>query len=95
MQRIYFCAVITPRILDSMVLINCGFEGCLDLIRMAVVSRIVAMGLRPAAFMVSPDSKTCVNLYTKGLGGITDQQGRQFRQRHQEHKQPRHFHQHT
>lgn len=46
----------TPRILDSIVLMSCGFDGCLDLMRIAVVSKTVAIGFSPAAFMVSPDS---------------------------------------
>lgn len=46
----------TPRILDSIVLISCGFDGCFDLMRIAVVSKTVAIGFSPAAFMVSPDS---------------------------------------
>lgn len=46
----------TPRILDSIVLMSCGFDGCLDLIRIAVVSKTVAIGLSPAALIVSPDS---------------------------------------
>jgi hypothetical protein len=33
-----------------------GFEGFLDLTSMAVLETTVSMALRPAAFMVSPDS---------------------------------------
>lgn len=46
----------TPRILDSIVLTSWRFDGCLDFISIAVVSRTVAIGFSPAAFMVSPDS---------------------------------------
>lgn len=48
--------LMTPRILDSIVLMSCGFDGCFDLIRIAVVSKTVAIGLSPAALIVSPDS---------------------------------------
>lgn len=33
-----------------------GLEGAFDLMRMAEVSTTVSMALRPAAFIVSPDS---------------------------------------
>lgn len=46
----------TPRILDSIVLTSWGFDGCFDLMRIEVVSKTVAIGFSPAAFMVSPDS---------------------------------------
>ena len=41
---------------DSMVFTRVGLDGCLDFIRTAPVVRIVAMGFKPAAFIVSPDS---------------------------------------
>lgn len=46
----------TPRIRDVMRSMSLGSDGCLDLMRMAVVSRTVEIALRPAARIVSPDS---------------------------------------
>jgi hypothetical protein len=47
-----------------------GFEGFLDLTSMAVLETTVSMALRPAAFMVSPDS-VMVSWFEHGvwLGG--------------------------
>lgn len=55
-EDIWGDVLITPRIREQIRSISSGWEGCLDLIRTAEVSRRVAMGLRPAAFIVSPDS---------------------------------------
>lgn len=46
----------TPRIRLVIRSTSLGLDGCLDLMRMALVSITVAMGLRPAARIVSPDS---------------------------------------
>lgn len=55
-QRTYFCAVITPLIRLAMISTSFGSEGCLERIRIAVDSITVAIGFRPAARIVSPDS---------------------------------------
>jgi hypothetical protein len=34
-----------------------GFDGFLDLMRIAVLETTVSMGFNPAAFIVSPDSR--------------------------------------
>ena len=48
--------LMTPLMRAAMRSTIAGFEGCLDLTRMAVLETTVSMALRPAAFMVSPDS---------------------------------------
>ena len=48
--------LITPFMREAIMLTSFRFEGCLDLMRMAVLSTTVSMALRPAAFIVSPDS---------------------------------------
>lgn len=88
----------TPRILDSIVLMSCGFDGCLDLMRIAVVSKTVAIGFNPAAFMVSPDSlhqnisqrRQCMQRKRTAY-----QQDPRFRLPHLKHKPPRHYRQRT
>ena len=47
----------TPLIRDAIMSTSLWFEGCFDLMRVAVLSTTVSMALRPAAFIVSPDSK--------------------------------------
>ena len=37
------------------------FEGCLDFMSMAVLSTTVSMAFRPAAFIVSPDSRDVIS----------------------------------
>ncbi len=46
----------TPFILEAIMLTSFWFDGCFDLIRMAVLSTTVSIALSPAAFIVSPDS---------------------------------------
>ncbi len=46
----------TPLIREAIMSTSFWLEGCLDLMRVAVLSTTVSMALRPAAFMVSPDS---------------------------------------
>ena len=50
------CSLITPFILEAIRLTSFSLEGCFDLMRTAVEVTTVSMALRPAAFMVSPDS---------------------------------------
>jgi hypothetical protein len=50
-----------PLILDRMVLASCGFVGCLDWMRIAVLSTTVEMAFNPATLIVSPDS-TKINI---------------------------------
>ena len=50
--------LITPKILEAIRSTNAGFVGFLDLIRTAVLDITVSIAFRPAAFIVSPDSKT-------------------------------------
>lgn len=38
-----------------------GFEGCFDFMRTAVLSTTVSIAFRPAAFIVSPDSRDVIN----------------------------------
>ena len=47
----------TPRIREAMRSTICGFDGFLDLMRIAVLDTTVSMGFKPAAFIVSPDSR--------------------------------------
>ncbi len=59
----------TPFILEAIMFTSFWFDGCFDLIRTAVLSTTVSIALRPAAFMVSPDS---VHLSTqKSVCGCT------------------------
>ena len=46
----------TPLMREAIRAVNFWFEEVFDLMRTAVLSTTVAMSLRPAAFMVSPDS---------------------------------------
>jgi hypothetical protein len=48
--------LMTPFMRAAMRSTIAGFEGFLDLTSMAVLETTVSMALRPAAFMVSPDS---------------------------------------
>lgn len=48
--------LMTPRMREQISSMSSGCEGCFDLISTAEVSRRVAMGFKPAAFIVSPDS---------------------------------------
>ena len=50
--------LMTPLIRDAIMSTSFWFEGCFDLIRVAVLSTTVSMALRPAAFIVSPDSRS-------------------------------------
>ena len=52
---------ITPRIREVMRSTSFWFEVDFDLMSTAVLSTTVAMSLRPAAFIVSPDSVALVN----------------------------------
>ena len=49
--------LMTPLIRDAIMSTSLWFEGCFDLMRVAVLSTTVSIALRPAAFIVSPDSK--------------------------------------
>jgi len=51
--------LMTPRIREAMRSTICGFEGFFDLMRIAVLDTTVSMGFKPAAFIVSPDSRNC------------------------------------
>jgi hypothetical protein len=57
----------TPLIRAAMRSTIAGFEGLLDLISTAVLETTVSIALRPAAFIVSPDSassaKACIVEY--------------------------------
>src|SRR4051794_20483644 len=55
-HKTYFCAVMTPLMRAAMRSTILGLLGALDLMRMAEDSTTVSMALRPAAFIVSPDS---------------------------------------
>ena len=46
----------TPLIRDAIISTSFWLEGCFDFISVAVLSTTVSMALRPAAFIVSPDS---------------------------------------
>lgn len=60
----------TPLILDAMRSISFWFDGCFDLIRTAVLSTTVSIAFRPAAFIVSPDSKERVLAQHADLVGL-------------------------
>jgi hypothetical protein len=49
--------LITPRIREAIRSTIWGFEGFFDLMRIAVLETTVSMGFKPAAFIVSPDSR--------------------------------------
>ena len=49
-------SLMTPRIREAMRSTSFWSEGCFDLMSTAVLSTTVSMAMRPAAFMVSPDS---------------------------------------
>ena len=60
----YFEDAITPAIREVMVEMSGARWGCLGIeeaMRMAWVLRRVAIGWRPAARIVSPDSESCVH----------------------------------
>ena len=57
----------TPRIREAIRSTSFWLEGCFDLIKTAVLVTTVSIALRPAAFIVSPDSKTQVRVQ-KGVG---------------------------
>lgn len=83
--------LITPRIRDARSSTNAGFEGFFDLTRMAVLDTTVSIAIKPAAFMVSPDSKT-VSHCTQLCQRSTYQRDRRFHLLHPERMQPQHFH---
>lgn len=54
--------LITPRTLDAINATSFAFEVFRDFMRTAVLSTTVSMAFRPAALIVSPDSRSCLVL---------------------------------
>src|SRR5438270_8062248 len=90
----YFHLLITPFIRAVMSSTNRGSVGRLFFIKTACVSITVAIALRPAAFMVSPDSVTTLahcGRSVPGSGVQTHLQDRQSHRRHLRRKRPQHY----
>ena len=56
--------LMTPLIRDVMSSMSLGSDGCFDRMRTAVLSITVEIGFKPAALIVSPDSRSCEYSYT-------------------------------
>lgn len=81
----------TPFMREAMRSTIAGFEGFLDLTSIAVLETTVSIALRPAAFIVSPDS-VCFSLRASCLVGCPYQLDPLCHLRRLKHRLLQHFH---